>query len=196
MKKVILILSATLLVACNSSKDKKNSLENSAIEMATENSNKKINDTVPYEDTVMLLGESNRQGLLMEPFKEWYNLGYSHYRTAPEVAIELKPLLEDVSISVFMGTWCEDSQRDVPHLYKILDDTGFDESNLTLVNVNDEKTTPQGLEDGKDIINVPTIIFYKDGVELGRIVEYPIETVEKDMLKILSGKNYKHAYAE
>lgn len=196
MKKTLLILSTILLVACNSSKDKKNINEKSNTEMVGDNGTETVNDTVPYMDSVMLLGKSNREGLQMEPFKDWYNLGYSHYRTAPETAKELKPLLEDISILVFMGTWCEDSQRDVPHLYKILDDTEFDESKLTLINVNDEKTTPQGLEDGKDIINVPTIIFYKGEEELGRIVEYPIETLEKDMLAILSGKDYKHAYAE
>jgi len=31
---------------------------------------------------------------------------------------------------------------------------------------------------------------------LGRIVEYPIESLEQDMLKILQGKPYKHAYAD
>ena len=44
------------------------------------------------------------------------------------------------------------------------------------------------------IINVPTFIFYKDGEELGRIVEYPIQDLESDMLKILSGQPYRHAY--
>jgi hypothetical protein len=43
---------------------------------------------------------------------------------------------------------------------------------------------------------VPTFIFMKDGQELGRIVEYPLESLEKDMAKILSGVDYKHAYAE
>src|SRR5690606_18438893 len=92
--------------------------------------------------------------------------------------------------------WCEDSQRETPHFYKILDAANFDESKLTLITVSEEKTTPQGYEEGKNITNVPTIIFYKNDKELGRIVEYPIESLEKDMFAILSGKDYKHAYAE
>ena len=36
----------------------------------------------------------------------------------------------------------------------------------------------------------------KDDQELGRMVEYPLESLEKDMVKILSGEDYKHAYAE
>ncbi|MBF29664.1 MAG: thiol reductase thioredoxin [Aequorivita sp.] len=196
MKKLFIILSATLLVACNSSKEKNKLDENTSKEMISENNKEKINDTVPYEDTVMLLGKANRKGFQMDAFKSWFNTGYENYKVDSETLEKLKPLLKDATITVFMGTWCEDSQRETPHFYKILDEANFDESKLTLITVSDEKTTPQGFEDGKNITNVPTLIFYKNGKELSRIVEYPIESLEKDMLAILSGKEYKHAYAE
>jgi transcriptional regulator with XRE-family HTH domain len=38
------------------------------------------------------------------------------------------------------------------------------------------------------------VIFYKDGKEIGRYVEFARETLEKDMLAIVSGKSYKHSY--
>ncbi len=196
MKKLFIILSATLLVACNSSKEKNKLDKNTSKEIISENNKEKINDTVPYEDTVMLLGKANRKGFQMDAFKDWFNTGYEDYKVDSESLEKLKPLLKDASITVFMGTWCEDSQRETPHFYKILDETNFDESKLTLITVSDEKTTPQGFEEGKNITNVPTFIFYKNDKELGRIVEYPIESLEKDMLAILSGKEYKHAYAE
>jgi len=196
MKKLFIILSATLLVACNSSKEKNNVDENTSKEIISENNKEKINDTVPYEDSVMLLGKANRKGFQMDAFKDWFNTGYEDYKVDSETLEKLKPLLKDATITVFMGTWCEDSQRETPHFYKILDETNFDESKLTLITVSDEKTTPQGFEEGKNITNVPTFIFYKNDKELGRIVEYPIESLEKDMLAILNGKEYKHAYAE
>ena len=192
----VLLLSTILLVACNSSKEKNKVPENTSKEIISENSKEKINDTVPYEDSVMLLRKANRKGLQMEAFKDWFNTGYKDYNVDIEAIETLKPLLKDVTITVFMGTWCEDSQREAPHLYKILDAANFDESKLSLITVSEEKTTPEGFEEGKNITNVPTIIFYKDGNELGRIVEYPIESLEKDMLAILSGKEYKHAYSE
>ncbi len=196
MNKIFLIITAITLIACNSSKEKNKIEKNTSSEMISEKSKEKINDTVPYEESVMLLGKANRKGLQMDAFKEWFNPGYATYKLDAETLEKLKPLLKDATITIFMGTWCEDSQRETPHFYKILDAANFDESKLTLITVSEEKTTPQGFENGKNITNVPTLIFYKDGKELGRIVEYPIESLEKDMLAILSGKEYKHAYAE
>lgn len=200
MKKLLIIFSAIFLAACNSSKEKNKRDENTSKEMISESrslgTKERINDTVPYEDTVMLLGKANRQGLQMDAFKHWFNKGYEVYKVDSEIVGKLKPLLKDVAITVFMGTWCEDSQRETPHFYKILDEANFDGSKLTLITVSDEKTTPQGFEDGKNITNVPTFVFYKNNKELGRIVEYPIESLEKDMLAILSGQEYNHAYAE
>ncbi|MGO3182313.1 MAG: thioredoxin family protein [Aequorivita sp.] len=199
MKKIFLIISAITIVACNSSKEK-NKIEKNiskVTNVTTENpESKELNNTIPYGESVMLIGKSNRTGLEMDAFKDWFDPGYENYKPDPETFEKLKPLIKDVFIVVFMGTWCSDSQRDVPHLYKILDDASFDESKLTLINVSEDKTTPEGFENEYDVFNVPTIIFYKNEKELGRIVEYSIGTLEEDMLAILSGKDYKHAYAE
>jgi hypothetical protein len=40
------------------------------------------------------------------------------------------------------------------------------------------------------------LIFAKNGKEMNRIVEFPIQTLELDMLEILKGNDYKNAYAE
>ena len=50
------------------------------------------------------------------------------------------------------------------------------------------KESPQHEEKGWDIEFVPTIIFLRNGKELGRIVESPEQSLEKDMRKILIGK--------
>ena len=36
----------------------------------------------------------------------------------------------------------------------------------------------------------------KNGKEINRIVEFPVETLEKDIFKILSGQEYKNIYAD
>lgn len=131
----------------------------------------------------ILIGECTRMGLTTNAtFKEWFNTEYNNY--IPEFSDEdaLIENLSDVKITVVMATWCGDSRREVPRFYKILDNLNYDSNkNLRLINVNRQKTT-----DKLDITNlkielVPTIIFYRNGVELGRITETPVQSLEKDM---------------
>ncbi|MCB0375805.1 MAG: thioredoxin family protein, partial [Sinomicrobium sp.] len=143
----------------------------------------------------VLLGVKKRSDLEAAPYNTWFTANYEAYETDQDVIRQLKPLLKGITITIFMGTWCGDSKEQTPHFYKILDAAGYNEKKLTLITVSRNKTTPEQHEAGRNIIRVPTIIFYKNGSELNRIVEYPIESLEKDMLAILSGAPYKHAYA-
>ena len=93
-----------------------------------------------------------------------------------------------------MGTWCGDSKRETPRFYKVLDEADFNLKNLELITVNRSKKTPDNLQEGLDIIKVPTFIIYKNNKEVGRFVERVRESLEKDILKIVSGQDYKHFY--
>ena len=95
-----------------------------------------------------------------------------------------------------MGTWCSDSKRETPKLYKLLEESGYNMANLEVISVDRKKVTPNNLQEGYDIIKVPTIIFSKNGKEVNRFVEYAQETLAEDILKIVSGQPYKHSYAE
>ena len=196
MKNFVLLFASIVIVGCNSTVKRSSEMTDENTNDKTVINSAKINGTLPYEESVMLIGKADRRGLERSEFGDWYGPGYKNYTPKPETMEMLKPLIKDVDITLFMGTWCEDSHRDVPHLYKILDQLNYDESKLTVYAVNEEKTTPEKFEEGKNIIQVPTIIFYKNGKELGRIVEYSINTVEEDMLAILSGKEYKNPYSE
>ncbi len=143
-----------------------------------------------------LIGITNKADFLQEPYTDWFSPNYNDYKTNKEIINKLKPLLKDITIKAFMGTWCGDSQEQTPAFYKILDETGFNYKNLELVAVNRDRETPDNLQKGFDIERVPTLIFYKEGKEIGRFVEYPRETIEADILKIVSGKPYKHSYED
>jgi len=91
-----------------------------------------------------------------------------------------------VKITLVLGTWCSDSRREVPWFYKILESLEYDLDNMKVICVNTAKTA-EGIDvDQLDIQKVPTFIFYKEGVELGRIIETPQTSLEKDMAKILN----------
>lgn len=179
MKYSALIFSIFIVMACNSPQDK----------MPV---NQKAEGT--YE--TILIGKINREGLINQEFSPWYNDGYAVYEPNKNVLEQLYPLINDVEIVTFMGSWCEDSHRDIPILYKILDELDYDESDMDMYAVSEDKTEPADLVKKYDIQQVPTIIFYKNGKELNRIVEYPIRSLEQDMLDILSGKDYKHPYSD
>lgn len=147
-----------------------------------------------HED--MLLGKISVSDLKAAPYAKWFVDGYETYDVKGTKMEDLKTLLDGVNIKIFMGTWCSDSQREVPRFYKILDALEFPYQNSEWIAVNREKNTPDQFEEGLNILRVPTFIFYKYGQELGRIVEYPIKSLEADMLKILSGEEYEHAYAQ
>ena len=86
--------------------------------------------------------------------------------------------------------------RSTPAFFKLIDYLKIKDKKMKLIAMSLDKTTVDSLEKNQDIINIPTIIFMKNGKEINRIVEFPIETIEKDIYKILSGNEYKNAYAD
>ncbi len=140
-----------------------------------------------HEGEPILLGKINRAGLEKLPYGEWFNNGYQGY-TVDQSALG-KSSLDGIEILTFMGTWCSDSREYVPHFYKILDDLNFNKKRHAIVALDNHpdrnKTSPGGEEKGWNIEYVPTFIFLKNGREIGRIVESPMESLEQDMAGIL-----------
>lgn len=187
MKRITTVLAVIFLISCGNQK---------RIITETTQETIDINQTIPDEDTIILIGRANEDGFKQEPFNIWYEKNYSEYEVNPNTSSSLKHLLKDVKIKAFMGTWCSDSQRETPRFYKIIKDAGFDENDIELITMSREKDTPEGYEVGLNITNVPTFIFYKNDKEINRIVESPITSLEKDMISILTGQEYKHTYAD
>jgi len=141
-----------------------------------------------------LMGNVTKEDFKQEPFNQWFDENYDNYRLNESVVKEIKNHINGISIKAFLGTWCGDSQIEVPQFYKLLDALNFDYKNLKMIAVDRDNKTPDNLQEGLNIIRVPTFIFYKNDVEIGRYVEFPRESLEKDILKIVSGKTYKHSY--
>jgi hypothetical protein len=147
-----------------------------------------------------LLGPCTVKQLETEPFAEWYRSGYKDYTPKSEILEELRAVdTAGIDITVFLGTWCGDSRREVPRILKVLDEMGFPQENLALVGVDwvDEahKQSPGGEERGLEIYRVPTFIVERGGREISRFVEYPVLSVERDLLAILSDEKYEPSYA-
>jgi len=163
----------------------------------------KVIDVESYQDRkgrVNLIGEVNQAALEVEPYKSWYTKNLDNYFVNPDVIEAIKSPIQEYEIEAYFGTWCGDSKRDVPKFYKILDETNYDLNRLLIVAVGNEgqlyKKSTGGETEGKNISNVPTFIFYKDGVEVNRIVESAVgNSLEEDVMKIVTGQPYRANYA-
>jgi len=118
-------------------------------------------------------------------FKDTWTTEYTNYQPDYETLDSLEGKLEDVTIKIVFRSTCSDSREQLPRLFKILNELNYDVNSITLIGVNREKQGLSNETEGLAIELVPTIIFYKDGSEIGRIVETPAESLEKDLLKIL-----------
>ena len=142
-------------------------------------------------DGKMLLGHQTKNQLLKEPYSEWYVKEHDEYALDQKTITELKKeKLNSYNIILVMGTWCEDSHREVPRFFKILEELKYPDGKLTIIAVNRKKEAPNGEEGPFNIQKVPTIIVQKYGKEIGRITESPSTGyLERDLLEILKKDN-------
>ncbi|MGB7785537.1 MAG: thioredoxin family protein [Salinimicrobium sp.] len=142
----------------------------------------------------ILVGKITKEDLEQAPYSAWFEPMYASYKPSEEELETIKNNINDYKIKVFMGTWCGDSKREVPKLYKLLEESGYNMDNIEMQAVKHDKTLPGDLQAGYDVHHVPTIIFYKDGKEVNRFVEYPQENFEEDIAKIVSKEEYHNSY--
>ncbi len=140
-----------------------------------------------------LLGNCSLQQLEKEPYATWYNKNFEAYEPNSEIVVAIKKTNPSkYSVKIFFGSWCGDSKRELPKMTKLLEKLSFPAKNLILIGVDDStevyKQSPQREEAGLNVFRVPTFIFYENNKEIGRIVEYPTETMERDLLQIFSKK--------
>ncbi len=150
----------------------------------TDEYNQNIMDT--KADQEILIGYCTRDGLVSSPFSSYFKAGYAKYKPDPAILKEMRPKINGVTITIIMGTWCSDSQEQVPRFFRILDSLRVYIEPLTIICVNKDKQGGTVSLEGLNLEKVPTFIFYRDKKELGRIIESPTGTLEKDMLAIVS----------
>lgn len=119
---------------------------------------------------------------------EWTTYDAPDYTPDPDAVARLAPLVKspDLSLIIFGGSWCGDTKAEFPKYFKLFSALNLPQSSLSLHGVSRKKKEPSGIAERYNIKRVPTLIVLKGGKEIGRIVEYPTESIEKDLLKILT----------
>jgi hypothetical protein len=140
---------------------------------------------IPLQDTI--IGYFDFAELQNEPYNLWYETEYASYSLdTATLNNEVINNVEQVEMTVVIGTWCSDSQREIPRFVKILNYLEYDTQKIIAIGVNRNKKAPFTEVDELNIEYVPTIIFKYEGKEIGRIIESPEESLEKDILSIVS----------
>ncbi|HSL86309.1 MAG TPA: thioredoxin family protein [Bacteroidales bacterium] len=140
------------------------------------------------EQSTWLLGYVSLFQMTRLPHSEWYESGFRNYRFDENIAEKIRGVLpEEISITIVLGTWCPDSRREVPRFMRLLNYLKFPEEKLTFIGVDNVKLSPITEYEALNIERVPTFIFYKNNIEIGRIIEVPVTSLEQDMLNILRG---------
>jgi thiol-disulfide isomerase/thioredoxin len=151
------------------------------------------------EKPKIIYGICTKDSLTAEPFGKWYSPAYDGYAPQPATVAALKKLeLSGIEIKAFFGTWCGDSKRELPRFLKLLSAISFPDKKIQLIGLGGSdslvKQSPQHEEAGLGIFRVPTFIIYKNGVEINRINEYPVNSLERDLLAILANQPYDPNY--
>lgn len=142
----------------------------------------------------ILVGEFTRADLEKPPFASWFEKNYRMYQPRRKAMKVIRKNIADYQIRIFIGTWCPDSRREIPRFFKLLDQAGYDSKKVTGIAVDRSKGIADQLDKELNLKMVPTIIFYKDGKEVNRFVEFPQQSLEADLADIVSGKAYRNPY--
>ena len=150
-------------------------------------------------DPPKLLGQCAQADMQGSDDYPWFDENYDAYVPNAEILEQLKALpMDDVEISVFFGTWCGDSKREVPRWQKLMDTLGVDAEKWKLIALDNKeplyRQSPDGEEQGMHIYRVPTMVISRQGKEIGRLIEHPVFSLERDLLSLLQGQDYSTAY--
>jgi thiol-disulfide isomerase/thioredoxin len=148
----------------------------------------------------MLWGISTRSDMEKTPYDSWFVSNYQSYQIDSSLGLLLTPGLQKKMFTIFFGTWCGDSQREVPRILKVLQYYGVKPNQITLIAVSNHpeayKQSPGREERGLYIHRVPTLLVSNGKKEMGRIIESPVESLEKDLAKIIGVGGYVPIYGD
>lgn len=157
----------------------------SILSLATSCATAPVKQAQPEEKPV-IVGETTRAAIEAAP--EWMS-AEAEAQPDPEACKALAAVPPGAEVTVFLGTWCGDSLREVPRFWKAIDLAGTDVPfSIHYIGVDRQKKEPSAPVTNNDIRYVPTFIVYREGREVGRIVEESPHGIEKDLLALLTGQ--------
>jgi len=145
--------------------------------------------TAPSGEKPVLLGRIER-GQVETAEPDWVR---AEVESAPDpkAAKALAAVAPGAAVTVYLGSWCGDSRREVSRFWRALDEAAGAPGGLpfkvSYVGVDHAKREPAALVQASGLRYVPTFVVERGGREVGRIVESAPHGVERDLLALLDG---------
>ena len=133
------------------------------------------------EKNSMAIGEISQKQLMRD--HQSFQQSYQIVKLSDAEVAEINTWPKGLQVDVYFGTWCHDSQREVPKFLKIL----AENSNIStrLFGLDYAKSEPSGAARSHDIKYTPTFIVYQNNKEIGRIIERPQVSLVADISAML-----------
>lgn len=139
---------------------------------------------------VILTGWLDAQTLLQKV--PGYREDYDAYLPNAVAVSELRECTVETMITVFLGTWCPDTARELPRFLRALDAANNPLVKVKYFGVNRGFREKDETAKSMAIIAVPTFIITSGDKEIARIIETPELSIEEDVamaLATLQGKS-------
>ncbi len=154
---------------------------------AQDKANRLVNQTIidPTLNTEILYGYCTAEGLASSlVFSKYYGESLMNCSVDTFITSQIANI-ENISIKIVFGSWCPDSHREVPKFLRIMETMNISDDNITIIAVNRDKEFSK-----VDIVRmgvklVPTFIVYREGNEVGRIIEIADPSLEMELMEML-----------
>lgn len=119
---------------------------------------------------------------------EFWKIEYDHFVPDRRIVESIDGRIkQELNIDVYFAFWCGDSKNHVPAFVRLLELL----STRSLIkvryfDVGGRKPPERSYYVEKEkITRIPTFVFYRDGKEIGRIVENPNQSLSEDFLLVI-----------
>jgi thiol-disulfide isomerase/thioredoxin len=137
-----------------------------------------------FKDAIIIEGSISKDNLFKHPRMPWAAKNYQAYKLDSLNLQKISTATDSISFLIFAGTWCSDTQRELPAFLKVLDALKFGSNHYQIWMLDIKKQSSFINTKLLDIQYVPTFIVLKNGKEIGRIIEKPKQSLELDLLEI------------
>ena len=107
------------------------------------------------------------------------------YDPDTEVLEKIKMFIEDIEIKIFSADWCPDCRIQLPRFFSVILALGDEDFGFEILEVDRTKKDELGMAEDLGVMAIPTFIFFRDGEEIGRIIERPKGRMEEDIVEII-----------